>query len=352
MTGLKIGYVGAGSIFQQHIAASKVVGHDPVGVYDIVPEIGRSQADKHGIRKVYDTFEDMLADKDLEAVVVCTPNKFHAEQAIALLNSGKHVLGEKPMAMNPDECRAMIAAQKKSGKIFQLGMVNRFRTQSQALKKVIEAGRCGNIYSGQTFWYRRRGIPGFGSWFTTKAVSGGGGLIDIGVHMLDLALYLMDFPKPISVSGQTYNNWSDLNSYVYTSMWANPVPNGKKDVDDYATALIRFENGATLNLNVSWALNIGDLKPEMGLRLMGDKGGVALEGMDTPMFYGEAEGHLIDQKISCTAAKAMEVQHRCFLASVRDGAPVIATAEQGLTVATILDAIYRSSETKREIRLD
>jgi len=348
---LSIGFVGAGNIGRAHMKAAKESGLKLVGVYDILPAASSAAVGELGVEKAYDSLEALLSAPGMDAIIIGTPNKFHAEQTIAALSAGKHVLLEKPMAMSVAECDAMIAAKNKAGRTVQIGMVNRFKNSSQSLKKVIESGVCGKIYSGQTFWYRRRGIPGFGSWFTTKAQSGGGGLIDIGVHMLDLALYLMDFPKPVAVSGMTYNNWRDLDSYVYTSMWAKPVPGGKKDVDDYAVALVRFADGQSLNVNVSWALNSANLSPEMGIRLFGEKGGVALEGMDSPFFYGEMAGKLVDTKLQVAGNDPMVEEQRAFIKAVTEKTTPIATPEQGRTVQMILDAIYRSGMENREISL-
>jgi len=348
---LSIGYVGAGNIGRAHMSASKEIGIKLAGVYDIKRSASEAAVTDHKVAKIYDSLEALVSAPEIDAVIIGTPNKYHAEQTITALNAGKHVLLEKPMAMSVAECDAIIAAKNKAGKQVQIGMVNRFKNSSQALKRIIEAGDCGPIYSGQTFWYRRRGIPGFGSWFTTKEQSGGGGLIDIGVHMLDLALYLMGFPKPVAVSGMTYNNWRDLNSYVYTGMWASPVPNGKKDVDDYAVALVRFDNGATLNVNVSWALNIADMSPEMGLRLFGEKGGVALEGMDHPYFYGEMTGRIVDSKLKVAGNNPMAEEQRAFVQAVTENTIPIATAEQGRVVQSILVAIYKSGTENREVQI-
>jgi len=350
---LKLTFIGAGNINKNHMRSAKELGLEMVGVYDIVQSSADAIAKEFGVGKAYTDLAQMLAEKSVDAVVVGTPNKFHAEHSIAALNAGKHVLLEKPMAMSSAECDAIIVAMKKSGKILQMGMVNRFKNSVGTLKHFIDAGKCGNLYTGQAFWYRRRGIPGFGGWFTTKSMSGGGALIDIGVHVLDLALYLMKFPKPVAVSGMTYNVWKELDQYTYTSMWGKPTAGGKKDVDDYALAIVRFADGQTLQVNVSWALNY-DLSSssEMGLRLAGDKGGVELKGMDAPHIYAEEAGHLVDVKPYFTTNNAFVDEMKHFAECIENNTQPIASAEQGRTVQSILDAIYRSGEERREIRLD
>ena len=349
---LSIGFIGAGNINRMHMKNAQALGCTLAAAADPVAASLEECKKQFGIARGFEKWQDLLADKSIDAVVVGTPNKFHAEQAVAALHAGKHVLLEKPMAMNEREADQIVEAARRSGRILQMGMVNRFRNSVKAVKAVIDAGRCGTLYAGQTFWYRRRGIPGFGGWFTTKAMSGGGGLIDIGVHMLDVALYLMGFPKPVAVAGMTYNIWDKLDGYTYTSMWGKPTPGGRKDVDDYALALIRFDQGQTLQLNVSWALNIGPMQPGMGVRLMGDKAGVALDGLDTPSIHGEEAGHLVDSTLHYAKNDAGHDEMQHFLECIEHNREPIATAEQGRTVQRLLDAIYRSGEERREIRLD
>ena len=353
MASHKVGYVGAGNINKNHMKCAAPAGLEVAAVFDVFKPAA-DEAAKLYEATAFDDYDAMLRS-DIDAVFIGTPNKFHAPQTIAALQAGKHVFLEKPMAMNVGESDAIIAARDKAGKVVQMGMVNRFQGSSQTLKDFVTAGRCGEIYSGQTFWWRRRGIPGFGGWFTTKSMSGGGALIDIGVHMLDLAMYLMGFPEPVAVSGSTYNTWKKYDEYTFNNMWAAPRPGTEikdKDVDDYATAKIRFSGGQSLSLDVSWALNIPDLQPEMGLRLQGDKGGVALEGMDKPRFYGEQEGHVVDVVPQYKKVDAMQAEDTHFGQVLRGEAELIPTAEQGRTVQRVLDAIYRSSDEGREVRLD
>jgi predicted dehydrogenase len=349
---LTIGYIGFGNINRVHAKSAQQLGFDLVAAADIKPAALDEAKKQFNVTKTYDDHKGLVADPNVTAIVVGTPNKFHAEHAIAALRAGKHVFLEKPMALNAAEADAIIAARDASGgKIVQMGMVNRFKNSVQALKHFLDAGRCGDIYSAQTWWYRRRGIPGFGGWFTTKSISGGGALIDIGVHMLDLAVYLMGFPKPVAVSGATYNLFRKLDEYAYTSMWGNPTPGGLKDVDDYALAVIRFDKGQTLQLNISWALHIEQLEPESGLRLMGNKGGVALRGLDSPLVVAEEAGHVIDITPMYSPNDPFLDEMRHFADCIEQGKKPTASAEQGRTVQAILDAIYRSGEQGREVKV-
>ena len=347
----KIGFIGAGNINAGHMKNAAALGMEVAAVADVNLPAAESAAKAYGAKPFAD-FAGMLKT-DLDGVVIGVPNKFHAPQAIAALQAGKSVFLEKPMAMNAAECDQIIKARDAAGKVLQMGMVNRFRGSSQTLKTFIDAGRCGDLYAGQAFWWRRRGIPGFGGWFTTKSMSGGGALIDIGVHLLDLALYLMGFPEPVAVSGSTYNTFKKLEDYTYTDMWAGPPkPGAEKDVDDYATAKIRFAGGQSLSLDVSWALNIPNMKPEMGVMLMGTKGGVSLDNLETPAFHGESEGHIVDVLPQYEKVDPMKAEMANFMACLSGEAEPLANAEQGRTVQSILDAIYRSSEEGREVRLD
>ena len=346
-----IGFIGAGNINAGHMKNAKALGMEIAAVADVNRAAAEAAAKTYDA-KPFEDFNEMLK-LGLDGVVIGTPNKFHAPQAVAALQAGSSVFLEKPMAMNAGESEQIIAARDAAGKILQMGMVNRFRGSSQTLVDFIDAGRCGDLYAGQAFWWRRRGIPGFGGWFTTKSMSGGGALIDIGVHLLDLALYLMKFPAPVAVSGSTYNTFRKLEDYTYTSMWAGPPKEGaEKDVDDYATAKIRFSEGQTLALDVSWALNLPNMKPEVGVMLMGTKGGVSMDNLETPAFHGEAEGHIIDVLPQYAKVDPMHAEMANFRDCLTGDAQPLATAEQGRTVQSILDAIYKSSDEGREVRLD
>jgi predicted dehydrogenase len=349
---VSVGFIGAGNINKYHMKNAASAGLKLVAVADVVAQAAEDAKKQYSMSKSYTDYKEMLNDKEIQGVIVGTPNKFHAEQAIASLNAGKHVFLEKPMSMNLAEADAIVAAAKKSGKTVQIGMVNRFKGAAQSLKKFVDSGKCGNIYAAHTAWYRRRGIPGFGGWFTTKSMSGGGALIDIGVHMLDLSLYLMNFPKPIAVSGMTYNVWKNVADYTYTSMWGAPIPGGKKDVDDYALALVRFDGGQTLQLNVSWALNVGSMNPEQVVRVIGDKGGVALEGLDNPFIYTEEAGQIVDIKPMFSNVDPGVEEIKQFAAVIKGEAKPTATVEQGRTVQSILDAIYRSGEERKEVAVN
>ena len=344
---LKIGFIGAGNINGNHMKHAQAQGLDLVAVADLHEPAAVARGTEFSM-KPYDDPAKMFEAEELDLVVIGTPNFVHKDQAVMALEAGVNVLLEKPMAMNATEADAIISARDKSGKTLMMGMPNRFKSSTQALLPFTRGGNCGDLYAGQSFWWRRRGIPGFGGWFTQKDKSGGGGLIDIGVHMLDLALYLWGFPKVKSVSGCTYNVYDKLSEYTYTSMWGKPVGE-TKDVDDLAFALIRFEDGGHLQLNATWASNRPDKQPEMGIFLQGTKGGVGLDGMDTPRFYGEVEGSIADVHLQHSGPDGLAAELAHFVKVLEDDAALESTAEQGRTVMSILDAIYKSSEQGSEV---
>ncbi len=185
-------------------------------------------------------------------------------------------------------------------------------------------------------------------WATTRAQSGGGALIDIGVHMLDLALWLMGFPQPTAASGTTFNTWPALAGYTYTSMWGRPVPGGTKDVEDSAFAHIRLHGGGMIQLAVSWALNADAAPHEQHVRILGERGGVELRGLDQPWILGERGGRLCDTRLSVPAENEFPLQLSRFLAAIERGEQPAATLEEGLVVSRTLDAIYHSAASGQE----
>lgn len=345
MKKFRIGVIGLGmgkshiEGFQSHPAGKVVAVADPDG------ERLAAVAARYNIPATYTDACEMLAREQLDIVSVVTPNKFHRELTIAALKSGCHVLCEKPMAMNTAEAKEMLAAAKKHGRRLMINFSFRFRPQSYAMKKLIDAGELGNIYFGRTVWQRRRGMPGFGGWFGTKALSGGGPLIDLGVHRLDLALWLMDYPEPEWVLGSTYN----------------PIASelaGRKgltyDVEDFAAAMIRFKNGATLELEASWAGNIRE-NELMETRLLGDKGGLHQYNLNGTYefeveFYRETAGCQYDSRLHPPVPECHNAQYSLLEAIISDQ-PTPAPGEQGLAVMRLLDAIYGSAAAGKPLRV-
>lgn len=345
MKKLRAGVIGLG-MGRGHVKAYN--NHPDVEVIAVTdPAEERRQAvmDEFNVPSGYADAEAMFAKESLDLVSVCTPNKFHMPLTVAAFEAGCHVLCEKPMAMNAEEGRTMLAAAKAAGKRLMINFSYRFTEQSWALKQQVETGILGEIYFARTIWHRRRGMPGFGGWFGTKALSGGGPLIDLGVHRLDLALWLMGYPKPtwvMATAGQPI---------------AGPLAKaqGKTfDVEDFAAAMIRFDNGATIEVEASWAANIAE-KELMETRLLGDQGGLVQRNVGEGYqfeaeIYVEREGCPFDMKLHPPVPACKPAQHH-FAEAILGETPHIATGEEGLIVMELLDAIYASAEQGRPIQI-
>jgi predicted dehydrogenase len=291
----------------------------------------------------YTHFEDMLAKAGLDAVSVALPNCLHAEVAIAALRAGLHVLCEKPMAMNAQQAEEMLCTARETGKKLMIHLNYRFSPPSQFLKRYVDEGNLGKIYYARTRWLRAQGIPKLGSWFGIKEFSGGGPLIDLGVHRLDLAMWLMGYPRAVSVSASTFG--------LLSARLARESK-ARCDVEDLATALIRLDNGATLNLEVSWAGGT-EKQEDMLTGIYGTEGAViqrnrgegyefeALALRDMAGALTEVSPRLYPSP--CPSA----VDH--FLSCIINDCPPEASAENGVEMMRILDAIYLSAT---EVRLD
>lgn len=349
---IKVGIIGSGLIARlAHAPGYQKAGVTIVATADLVEERAKKLAADFDIAHTFTDYRDLLARPDIDAVSVCVPNYMHKEITIAALKAGKHVLCEKPMAMTVDEAKEMLVASEQSGKILMLGFNNRFRSDVQRLKKVIETGELGDIYYAKTGYIRRRGTP-FG-WFTVKDESGGGPVIDLGVHVIDMTRYLMGNPRPVSVMASTYQKFGHY-TLMDTDAWcSSDVKEGRRsgeefDVEDLATALIRFENGATIVVEASWASNIGE-RDSVYASLCGDKAGAQL----TPELtvFSEQDGMLTDKKINTVNrnSHAEEIKH--FVSCVENGTTPISTARHGVEIQQILNAIYESAKLGRSVQI-
>ncbi len=348
---VKVGVIGAGTIGSVHAEAyKKVADAELVGLCDILPDKLKAKAEKHGIPKTYATHLEMLADPEIEAVSVCVPNYVHAPIAIDALNAGKHVMLEKPMTLNAKLGRDILAARDKAGKVLQMGMVRRQYPESELIHKYINDGKLGEIYQINIKLIRRRGIPGLGGWFTTKAMSGGGALIDIAVHFLDLAMWSANLWNPTRVSAKTYSKFgSPMKDYKYVSMWAGPPQyDGTFDVDDYVAGMVRFGKQATMSFQVAWACNA---KEEQTMEILGTKGGIK-SGDGDLVLRTENEDEIIDIKpIFNNQRDSFATELEKFIAATKGEGEVPATGEQGVIVMQLLDAIYKSSELDKEVEI-
>jgi predicted dehydrogenase len=342
-----IGIIGSGGIAQSaHMPGYAAVADDCeiVALADINPEAARTASEKFNVPHVFDDYRKLLEMDEVDAVSICTPNYLHKEPAILALQAGKHVLCEKPIAMNAGEAREMVDAANKSGKKFQVGYNLRFSPQHQALKKYVDAGDLGEIYYARAQAMRRRGIPGWGV-FVDKSKQGGGPLIDIGVHILDLTLWLMGHPKPVSASGVTYAKFGKRDDVVgFLGQWDY----NNFTVEDFASALIRFDNGATIVLESSFVANI----PEdlFTSTLCGTEGGA----VTSPLTIVKEQHRTLQTykpELPGGEVKTHYEEVKSFVECIRDDKEPLVTGEHGLMVAQIMDAIYASSEAGREVQI-
>ena len=299
---------------------------------------------------VYTDYKELLKDESIDAVDICTPNYLHSIIAVDAFKAGKHVLCEKPDAIDVTEVLKMKNAADEAGKVLMVIRNNRFVTASQYAKKFVEAGRMGEIYCGRCGWQRRRGIPGKGGWFTTKAQSGGGPLIDLGVHMIDLAIWLMGNPTPVAVSANTYTKFADNDtSDSENSKFGDKNAEGTFDVEDLAMGMIRFDNGAVLQIEFSWASNIKEENRFVELR--GTKAGLKWKENEVE-FFTEEDGQLLDIIPSGNVdTNGHKKNIRNFIDVLLDGAEPVFKPSQGVDMIKILCAIYESAEKGKEIVL-
>ena len=351
----RVGIIGIGGIFKgshiwEYLEDERL---EVVALCDIIEERATEIRDKYFPNAaVYTDFRELLKDETIDSVDICTPNYLHSIIAVAAFEAGKHVFCEKPDAINVEEVLKMNRAAEKAGKTLMIMRNNRFSPASQYAKKYIESGAMGDIYCGRCGWQRRRGIPGKGGWFTTKTQSGGGPLIDLGVHMIDLAIWLMGNPKPVTVTGSTYCNFADSDpSDSVNSDFGDKVSGGTFDVEDLAMGTIRFDNGAQLQIEFSWASNIKQENRFVELR--GTKSGLTWRDGDVEVFT-EMHGQGCDIHPSNLQPEKKEhvLNLINFYDVVIDGKEPVFKPQQGIDMIKILCAIYKSAETGREVVLD
>jgi len=362
---LQAAIVGCGGIaHNKHLPALKANADlcEVTAFCDVKVERAQEAAEEFGApgAKVYSDYRELLRDGEIDVVHVCTPNVSHCPITVAAFEAGRHVMCEKPMAHNTEDAGKMIDAWKKSGKKFTIGYQNRFRHEVQMLKKCCEAGELGEIYYGKAHAVRRRAVPTWGV-FPNKALQGGGPLIDIGTHALDITLWMMDNYKPASVTGQVFYKLGSLPQAAEGNMFG-PWDTESFEVEDSAMGFIKMENGAVINLEASWALNVRESR-EAATTLCGTKAGAEiLSGMSHPvdqLIINRGHlGELTEESISSAGNIAYfeggsgepgTVEARQWLKAILDGTEPLVKPEQAFVVTQILEAIYKSAEEGREI---
>lgn len=349
---LRVGVIGAGVGVAHLKGYANLPRVEIVGVAGLDDDRVKLVADTYNVPNRFHNYEEMLARPDIDAVSVCLPNSLHAKVSIEAMQAGKHVLVEKPLARNAAEGREMIAAAEQYQRILMVSFNRRYRGDVIWLKKHIEAGGLGDIYYAKAFWMRRAGIPRLGSWFVSKETAGGGPLIDLGVHVLDMAMFLMGEPHPVAVSGSTYAKFGPRN----VKGWETTQFSGEDkpyEVEDLASCFIRLDNGATLLLEASWATHssFGD---DFGLSLFGTEGGAEIMvrnyGHDNTLkLFTDINGIPVDSAPQTREGEGHTGVVTQFVSAILDGTPAVPSAHDGLRRAEVLDACYRSAAEGREV---
>ncbi|MDB4866467.1 MAG: oxidoreductase [Cohnella sp.] len=351
MKKIKVAVIGCGTIANTaHIPAYIANPNAEIKYFcDINLERAQKAVKEYGCGTAIENYHDILKDPEIEAVSVCTPNNVHSTITIDCLHAGKNVLCEKPAARTYADALEMQKVQHETGKVLNIGVVNRFNTGVNIIKKMIENGELGEVYHVYVSFRSQRSIPGLGGAFTTKAIAGGGALIDWGVHFLDIVMYCTGDPQPKTVTGQAYSKLGrDMKNYSYLNMWAGP-PNyeGTYDVDDFVTAMIRTE-GPSITVNGAWAQNIG--VDEMYIDFLGDKAGIRLQyGADFKL-YSAQNGALLETTPKFNTTNMFQNEIDAFLDCIRTGEKLPSHIDTVILSSKIMQAIYDSSDSSLEIK--
>ncbi len=338
-----------------HAEGFRKAGAEIVAVADPAPGAAEKAAEEWGIAKTFDSVDKMLAEApELDAVSIIVPNKFHAPLAIQCLKAGKHVFCEKPPGLNAGEVEEMVNVAKETGKKLMFNFNNRARPESQAMKGYVDDGTVGTINSAQAKWIRRTGIPGFGGWFTTKAMAGGGATIDL-LHMIDLSLYFMGYPEPAHVLANTFD--SHITDPGFKGPWGIPDrEGGTTDVECAAHGFVTFKSGQVLSLQVSWAEMVK--REEVSVLFQGTKAGGKVErlfardgfdetAIDTCELYVQENGNSVDRSIIVEECEDMGRINSAanFIDTINGVAEPFNTPDQAHKLMLIIDALYESART-------
>lgn len=348
-------------MLQYHAAGFRAAGAEIVAVADPAPGAAERATQTWGIAHAFDSVEKMLEEcKELDAISIIVPNKFHAPLALQALKAGKHVFCEKPPALNASEVQELIDASAASGKKLMFNFNNRARPESQAMKGYVDNGTVGTINSAQAKWVRRTGIPGFGGWFTNKDFSGGGAVIDL-LHMIDLAMYFMGYPEPAHVLANTFDTFiTDKN---FKGPWGIPDrADGVNNVEAAAHGFVTFKTGQVLTLQVSWAEMIK--REEVSVVFQGTGAGGKVErlfgrdgldetAIDTCELYVQENGHSVNRTIVVPACEDMgrHASAKNFIEAIEGKAEPLNSPVQALRLMQIIDAIYASASTGKPVSI-
>jgi len=340
---LRAGVIGAGAIGPAHLRGYQAAeGVEITAVCDVHKGRAEAAAAQFKAKQVFTDYRKMLAGDAVDVVSVCTPNHTHMPIAVAALQAGKHVLCEKPLAMNGKEARRMVAAAKQSRRLLMTAQSMRYGSGAQLLKRMADGGRFGDLYFGTAMLLRRTGIPR--GWFQDAKQSGGGPLIDIGVHVLDFLWWVMGMPRPVSAFGVTFDYLGTTGQGM--GNWGVNYAPRRFSVEDLAAGLIRFAGGQAISIEVSWAAHTGD---SYFARVMGTKGGAQL----TPelVLYETADGASAEVRPQPPSADGYVEEVAHFVRCVRRGEQPMSPGTQSAVVMDMLDAVYQSARTGRMVSL-
>jgi len=347
---LKLGIIGSGMIAPSGVEGARLSGTaEVVAVADVHPGRLAAFAATHGIPKTYAKAEDLIRDTGIDAVYIAVPNAFHAPYAVAALEAGKHVILDKPFATSYAEAVKVVDAARTSGKVFTVGMNQRFTEGAQKVRALVERGTFGDIYRARAFWCRRWGAPRLGTWFSSRALAGGGCFLDIGVHMLDLALYTMADFDAQSVTGSVYTKFG--NRGLGEGGWGSSDPEGLAfDVDDCALAFVRMRSGATIQVEITWAA-LQKEPDSYNVEIFGTEAGARVYPGEVYRFDHELGAHVAAGGMRLPLKYPHANRFVNFIRAILGEEALCVTPEQALKVQRIIDAVYESSATRREVRL-
>jgi predicted dehydrogenase len=345
---VRVAVIGAGGIGQDHLASFKLHPRaEIVALAETSPERGRQAADKFGVPDLVTDYRKVLARDDIDVVSIALPNYLHAKVALDALRAGKHVMLDKPMATNARDAARLVSEARRRGVLFMVGQNFRFAAETQTAKQLVAKGLLGDVYHAKTSWVRRAGIPRIGSWFTQRRFAGGGCTYDIGVHALDRCLYLMGEFEAAAVSGQTYAKFGTRG--LGNGNWGRSEvdPKARFDVDDLSVALIKLRSGRTVLLEVSWAAH----QPQVdvnGTQLFGTEAGLILPPVQLLRQGRNGYAHEVVENLP-PLVNTNRMVH--FIDCLIGKAKPFVDPRQSLAVQKILDGIYLSAKTGKEVRI-
>lgn len=339
---------GAGAIGSDHLASFKLhPAARVVAIAEVSRERGREAAERFSVPELVTDYRVLLRRRDIDVVSIALPNYLHAKVALDALKAGKHVMLDKPMATNARDAAKLVAEAKKQGVLLMVGQNFRFNQETQMARHIVEAGTLGDIYHAKTSWLRRAGIPRIGSWFTQRRFAGGGCTYDIGVHALDRCLYLMGEFEAASVSGQTFAKFGPRG--LGNGGWGRSEidPKARFDVDDLSVALIKLKSGRTVLLEASWAAH-GPHSDANDTQLFGTEGGLSLPPVK---LFKQTKGGYLTEAVDLLPPLVNTNRMVHFIDCLLGKATPYVAPSESLAVQKILDAIYKSAASGREVRI-